>query len=149
MDAKSSGHDREYDLFGNPVEPLRDRRGRPSFAKTVENQRVVIDLASYGWNAERIGQFLGCDRKTVVKHFSRELESGKTLVEGEAILVQTALMRRGKLRAVEKVLTRTAAVPVGAAKGKAPPKGKKETLSDAAAEPPGAWATVLTDRRPN
>ena len=34
--------DVEFDLFGNPVEPMRDLRGRPSFAKNKENQQLVV-----------------------------------------------------------------------------------------------------------
>lgn len=142
----------DRDLFGAPVDQMRDRWGRPSFKKTAENQLLVSTLKAAGWSQERVARFLGCDTKTLRKYFSRELAAGSDLVEGQALQVLVAKMRQGNMAAVRKVLDMTAA---GAAQvpdrpaapvedEDAPEKlGKKETLEREARTPTGGWGSLL------
>ncbi|WP_280773202.1 hypothetical protein [Rhizobium sp. SG_E_25_P2] len=80
-----------FDLFGKEVEPIRDRRGRPSFKKDKANQDFVMVRVAAGWTHKRISEDMGIDEKTLRKHFSRELEMGAVFVDG---LILDVLMKR-------------------------------------------------------
>ncbi|KPF47078.1 hypothetical protein [Rhizobium sp. AAP43] len=90
------------DLFGQPVQALRDPRGRKSYKKSAENQQLVSVLRAGGWNHERIAAVLQCDEKTLRKYFSRELDVGKDIVEAETLMVNYAQMRQGKSGAISR-----------------------------------------------
>ncbi|WP_417723966.1 hypothetical protein [Salipiger sp.] len=154
-DAKSAGGG-DLDLFGNPVLPLRDRRGRPSFAKTPENQDFVAVRAADGWAHSAIAEELGCDEKTLRKHFSRELKCGALVMRGLALDVLLKRLRAGhvpSVRALQAMLAEGVAAPApgrgksaaeGAEDGEAddetptPRLGKKEQrLADADQPAPG------------
>jgi transcriptional regulator with XRE-family HTH domain len=89
------------DLFGFPIEPLKDRRGRPSFKKTFENQQFVALRAAAGWTQEAIAADMGIDPKTLRKNFSRELEHGATIIEGQNLDVLSQKARQGNVSAVK------------------------------------------------
>ncbi|WP_411033830.1 hypothetical protein [Shinella sp. BYT-45] len=93
-----------YDMFGLPMLPIKDRRGRPSYAKSKENQELVTVLRTAGWNQERIARQLGCDVKTLRKYFSRELDAGADIVEAEALMVTYRKMRQGNSVATGRIL---------------------------------------------
>lgn len=101
---ENSATTHDLDLFGKPVLPIKDRRGRPSYAVSKENQEVVTVLRAANWNHERIAGILGCDEKTLRKHFSRELEVGADIVEAEALMVNYRKMRMGNNAATGRVL---------------------------------------------
>ncbi|MEQ1403848.1 hypothetical protein ABK249_02785 [Neorhizobium sp. Rsf11] len=94
----------ELDLFGMPILPIKDRRGRPSYRKSLENQELVTVLRCANWNHERIARYIGCDEKTLRKHFSRELEAGADIVEAEALMVTYRKMRQGNSVATGRIL---------------------------------------------
>ena len=102
----SGGEAVARDLFGRPVEPLRDRRGRPSFAKTPENQDFVAVRAAAGWAQAAIADAIGCDEKTLRKHFSRELSAGRLIVEGMALDVLMKKLREGHGPSIRLLLER-------------------------------------------
>lgn len=104
MAKENSDETGEVDLFGAPVTAIRERWGRPAFAKTKENQELVALLRAAGWKQERIARYLGCDEKTLRKHFSRELEMGTDLIEGMALEVTLKKMRAGNSVAVARIL---------------------------------------------
>ncbi len=89
----------DVDLLGLPLLPLKDPRGRPAFAKTQENQMVVMTLRAKGQSVGEIATFLRCDEKTVRKHFSRELDAGASLLEGIAMQVLVRKMLEGSVGA--------------------------------------------------
>jgi lambda repressor-like predicted transcriptional regulator len=143
----------EVDLFGAPVTQIKERWGRPAFKKSQENQLLVATLRAKGWSQERIARYMRCDVKTLRNHFSRELQAGADLIEGQALEVLVREMRQGKLSAVRQVLAMTehgrAAPPAPTAgddpeAGDRPERlGKKEQLDQAAANPPAAWGNLL------
>ncbi|MEI4488987.1 hypothetical protein V8J36_22660 [Frigidibacter sp. MR17.14] len=90
----------EVDLFGCPLEPIRDRRGRRSFKKDAENQRFVAVRVSDGWSQKRIAENMGIDEKTLRKHFSCELELGLTQVRGEFLDVLMRKAREGHVPSI-------------------------------------------------
>lgn len=81
------------DLFGQTVEPIRDRRGRKSFKKDKQNQDFVAARVADGWSQKRIAEDMGIDEKTLRKYFSRELEFGATFVRG---MLLDVLMRKAR-----------------------------------------------------
>ncbi len=134
----------DLDLFGQPVQPIRERWGRPRFAKNKENQEVVALLAASGWRQSRIAAYLGCDEKTLRKHFSRQLKLGRDEIWAMSLQVLYKKMRAGNGPATNKLLD---IIEAGSGTPVAPAEpAKKETLGRkvqrelAAAEPPPtAW----------
>lgn len=94
----------KVDLFGQPILPIKDRRGRPSYKKSSENQMLVTVLRAANWSHERIARILGCDEKTLRKYFSRELDAGADLVEAETLMVNYQKMRQGNSAAIGRLL---------------------------------------------
>ena len=139
----------EFDLFGAPVTQIKERWGRPQYKKTQQNQLLVSTLKAAGWSQARIATYLRCDIKTLRNHFSRELQAGSDLIEGQALEVLVSQMRQGKLSAVRQVLAltekgRAAPPPAPEDHPEAPEKlGKKEQLDQAAQTPPSTWGSLL------
>lgn len=153
------------------MEPIRERRGRPSYAKTEENQRFVELRAAAGWTHEAIAQDMGIDSDTLRKHFSVELQRGRIKVEGVLLDVLMAKARQGHVPSVRELLDRVQAVapppprrqaPVladGAAAEATPdpaetktrPLGKKAAQLEAATKIPDDYGDILGRRnsRPN
>lgn len=159
MSDKKSASDQDLDLFGAPVDQIKDRWGRKSFKKSKENQRLVAVLKARGWSQKRISKYLGCDDKTLRKHFSRELDAGADLIEGDALAVLLAKMDQGNMVATKRVLEiceqgRAAPpeMPAPAAHAKSSvaqesdpvdAMGKKERLAHEAQRPKGVWSRTL------
>lgn len=147
--AKNSGElGVDVDLLGDPFEPLKDPRGRPSFAKTKQNQLVVATFAASGWTHAAIATYLQCDEKTLRKHFSRELSDGAIMIEGLARQALVKKMLAGHVGATNRVLEFAQAVPKRSAKAKDAAEskpGKKEMLRKEAGEPTPGWADALAD----
>lgn len=93
-------------MFGQPVQPIRDRRGRPSFKKDKENQDFVAVRIAAGWSQKRIAENMGVDEKTLRKHFSRELENGAVLVDGVMLDVLLRRVREGHVPSVRQLRER-------------------------------------------
>jgi len=147
-----SGKDVEYDLFGKPIMPIKDRRGRPSFAKNNENQELVCLLRAAGWTQARIAGYLGCDEKTLRKNFSRELQDGADQIEGMALEVTLKKMKSGNSVAISRIFDiiekqGAPAVPIPRTPEKTPDEklGKKEAADrDAHTAHEGTpWASLL------
>ena len=139
-----------FDLFGEPIRPIKDRRGRPTYAKNQENQSTVSVLRAAGWSHSRIATYIGCDEKTLRKHFSRELQYGADIVEAQCLEVLYSKMRQGHNKSANDLIAR-------AEKGQAlppPPKtepearlGKKEQANiDAQTAHDGTvWSGLLRE----
>ncbi|MDX0218588.1 hypothetical protein GOC40_11360 [Sinorhizobium meliloti] len=148
-----SGDKAEIDLFGQPVQPIKERRGRPSFGKNKENQELVCLLRAAGWTQARIARYLGCDEKTLRKNFSRELQDGVDVIEGMALEVTLKKMRVGNSVAINRIFDiiekhGAPAIPDG---GKPEPEKPTEKLGKKAAADAEAktahkdseWGTLL------
>jgi predicted transcriptional regulator len=151
MDNDFSEDKPQFDLFGNLIEPLRDRRGRPSFSKSKENQDFVTVRSAAGWTQENISEALGCDLKTMRKHFSLELQAGALILEGLQLDVLMQRTRQGhvpsikELRAItEKGRLRRHPAPTKEPKADVP--GKKEQRIRDAQHPSGSWGEVLNTK---
>tara|TARA_R110002020_G_scaffold161293_1_gene346351 strand:+ start:584 stop:1078 length:495 start_codon:yes stop_codon:yes gene_type:complete len=113
----------EVDLFGNPLEPIRDRRGRRSFRKDKQNQDFVAVRAAAGWRQSAIAEALGCDEKTLRKYFSRELSGGALMIDGLCLDVLLRKAREGHTPSVRQLQNRLDRVA-------APPPGKGQDAGD-------------------
>ena len=138
----------DTDLFGAPVTQIRERWGRNSFAKTKENQELVALLIGTGWTQKRIAAYMGCDEKTLRKHFSREINAGGDMIEAEALQVLYKQMRVGKSTAINRILdvidNGRAAPPTAASPKEDEEKlGKKEQLNRKASKPTDGWGETL------
>jgi len=129
------------DLFGNEILPMRDRRGRPSFKKTKENQDFVAVRAAAGWNQDLIAEALGCDPKTLRKNFSRELSQGALLIDGLCLDVLLRGAREGHTPSVKALQARLDRVSAGAPRA----AGKEKNEQPAKAEKLGVKEKRLND----
>lgn len=141
----------DLDLLGDPLKALKDPRGRPAFANNKENQLVVMTLAARGWRQAEIATFLGCDEKTLRKHFSRYLEHGALFLEGIAMQAMVKKMLAGNVGATRDILDiaslRAPKAPPKAAgdKAKPTPIGKKAQREKDATDPPQEWSDLLDE----
>lgn len=141
----------ELDLLGDPFRPLRDPRGRPSYAKSKENQLLVINLRAAGWSEDQVATFMQCDPKTLRKHFSRELAHGALFLEGIALQGLTKRALEGNVGALKEVLAIARAANAPKAPGQNPKAsvlGKKEQQDRDAGLPPKGWGDLLDDAAP-
>jgi len=106
VDHENSEAGQEVDLFGQPILPIRDRRGRKSFKKDKENQDFVCVRIAAGWSQKRIAEDMGIDEKTLRKHFSRELEFGTTFVDGVMLDVLMRRVREGHSPSIRQLRER-------------------------------------------
>jgi len=143
---------KDCDLFGNPLAPIRDRRGRPSFKITKENQDFVAVRAAANWTQKRIAEDMGIDEKTLRKNFSRELENGAIFMEGLALDILVKRMREGHTASIRMLRDILDPMPGSASKPtkekEAAPLGKKEILAKAAKEPTAGWGGLLPNIDP-
>ncbi|MBO9099989.1 MULTISPECIES: helix-turn-helix domain-containing protein [unclassified Rhizobium] len=140
----------EFDMFGDPMLPIKDRRGRPSYAKSKENQELVALLRAAGWTQGRIARYIGCDEKTLRKNFSRELEQGLDIIEGMALEVTLKKLKSGNSVAISRIFDvidkrGNPAVPVATAPEPEERLGKKQTADrDAKTAHEGTeWGSLL------
>ena len=74
------------------------------FEITKEKQQLVTILRASGWTQERIARRVGCDPKTLRKHFSRELSDAADVVEADALLQIMKRADEGNIAASRKLL---------------------------------------------
>lgn len=151
----------EVDLFGQPSEPIRDRRGRKSFKKDKQNQDFVAARIADGWSQKRIAEDMGIDEKTLRKYFSRELEFGATFVRGMLLDVLMKKAREGHTPSIRLLAEwQRDAGPVAPRKPKGDeefdgdeddnptrPLGKKEQARVDAQEVPDAYGDIFQRMR--
>jgi hypothetical protein len=148
---RDSGEVEAVDLLGDPVQPIRDPRGRKSAVANAtirkEIQTVVMSMRSVGKTQEEIAQYLHMDAKTLRKYFSRELDHGAMLLEGMAMQVLVKKMLDGNVSAAKEVqkicAARSAPRSPAPKQPKAPPLGKKDLLNNEARTPSLGWGDVL------
>jgi len=140
------------DMLGDPIDANKESWGRPGFKKTDDNQYLVRVLKTAGWSNERIARRLGCDAKTLRKHFSLELSEATDVLEAEALVQIADRMREGNVSAARQVIAmaeKGRAAPPQPAENVEPelpgekPLGKKEILNEAAKVPTGGWGGLL------
>src|SRR5688572_10284061 len=61
----------------------RRRPGRPAHTPTDKDRQVVEVLAGFAVPQDKIGDVLDIDKKTLLKHYGRELRRGSAMVEAK------------------------------------------------------------------
>lgn len=64
----------EFDLFGMPILPRGETRGRPQHVASLENRNRVNMLLALGWSNERIAAALCITPPTLRRHYFSELK---------------------------------------------------------------------------
>ncbi len=75
---------------------MAKKKGRPAFEVTDEQRMQVKTLAGYGLNQNQIASILEITRQTLAKHFSVELEKGKSLALAQAASSLFNNIKKGK-----------------------------------------------------
>lgn len=151
MAKRDSGEVEAVDLLGDPVQPIRDPRGRKSAVANAtirkEIQMVVMSMRAVGKTQEEIAQYLHMDVKTLRKYFSPFLDHGAMLLEGLAMQVLVKKMLDGNVSAAKEVqkicAARSAPKSMPVKQPKAPQLGKKDLLNNEARTPTLGWGDVL------
>lgn len=154
MDHEKTEAVQGVNLFGEPSLPIRDRRGRRSFAVSKENQRFVAIRAADGWTHEMIAEDIGCDAKTLRKYFSRELTSGRVFIIGELLDILHRRARDGHVPSVKALLDRYEDIGPVAPRSRRPteddedpaptPLGKKEQAVLEAQKVPDNYGDIFS-----
>lgn len=147
-----SDRDFDIDLFGEPAVPPKEGRGRPEFSWSLErSNKVLLAFAAGGTQAEAASA-IGCDVKTLRKHFSLECDERKRAahrLEIEQLARLDAEARKGSVAAIKalderlerlRLRRQSEAVASRKAPAKAQPKGIKEERLDAAKNVGGRFA---------
>src|SRR5690606_9433803 len=108
-------------------------------------------LKAANWTVSRIARHLGCDEKTLRKHFSRELEQGADIIEAMALQVTLQKMRQGNSVATGRILDITEkanltippAKPKSATDDERPGKKEQANIDAQTAHQDSEWGTIL------
>lgn len=132
--------DQEFDLWGDPIPPRPERRGRPSHDATDEKRLRVKALASVNKTHGEIAHAMGISEPTLRRYYLRELKGGLAQLRAAVMvkLVEKALggdvgAMKEFLRQTERADLARTPLPPRAPRPSAP--GKKELAERAAAEP--------------
>jgi hypothetical protein len=95
------------------------KRGRPAFAPTPAMRRQVEQCIAAGMTQDAIARAIGCDPKTMAKHFPDELATGlaKKRAEAIALLWKAAKGKKPNVAAVKKLIELHAITEAAAAAG--------------------------------
>ncbi len=95
------------------------KRGRPEFKPTKAVRRKVEECVAAGMSQDAIARAIGCDPKTLLKHFPDELATGlaKKKAEAIALLWKAAKGRKPNVAAVKKLIEMHAITEAAGAAG--------------------------------
>lgn len=142
---------REVDLFGDPVLPRHEGRGRPEHVRTLENSNKVLLAFARGLTVKEAATAIGVSVPTLRKHYSSEVAQREAaairfemvqlhrLNEGAksgSVSAEKELGRRLEKARIDLLSDRVGRNP------RAPspkPPGKKEALQQAADEMRGQY----------
>jgi hypothetical protein len=66
---------------------IKNKGGRPAYQATAKDRNAVLVLSGAGLDQEKIALVVGCDAKTLRKHYGEEIKVGAAKLE--AMCVQT------------------------------------------------------------
>ncbi|WP_294353341.1 hypothetical protein [uncultured Sphingomonas sp.] len=139
------------DLFGDPIQPRKEGRGRPEHVWSLENSNKVLLGFARGLTVKQAATVIGLSVPTLRKHYSSEVAQ-RDAAALRFEMVQLARLNDGAKagsvaaekelgRRLEKAkLDQLSDQVSGGARAPAP-KGKKETLQQAADELTGLYET--------
>lgn len=134
--------EQETDLWGDPVPPPSERRGRPSHVPTDEKRFRVKVLSAVNKSPAEIALAMGISEPTLRKYYLRELRGGLPQLRAEVLVAMTKKALDGNVSAMKAIIAETRHAdlanpqhPATPRPRRDPPLGKKERADLAAAEP--------------
>ncbi len=142
---------REVDLFGDPVMPRHEGRGRPEHVRTLENSNKVLLAFARGLTVKEAATAIGVSVPTLRKHYSSEV------AQREAAAIRFEMVQLNRLNEGAKAGSVSAEKELGrrlekaridlladqasrnARAPKPQPQGKKAALQQAADELRGQY----------
>ncbi|WP_368517471.1 hypothetical protein [Rhizobium sp.] len=94
-----------FDLFGNPFEPLDRKRGRPAHEVTEKNRNRVKMLVALGWANPRIANALAVSLPTLRKNYFHELkgrDASRDQLEARRLELAWELAEKGNVGAFKE-----------------------------------------------
>lgn len=140
----------EFDLWGEPIPPREEKRGRPTHVVTDEKRNRVSVLVSLNKNQDEIAEAMAIAPGTLRRYYRRELKLGHAAkrAQMEVRLFQAGMA--GNVAAMKEYLRRTEASDlVKAAPQPRPPKrGKKEqaAIEAASPDPSSSFGALMAER---
>jgi hypothetical protein len=116
------------DLWGDPIPPKPEKRGRPTHVVTEEKRLRVAVLRAYNLSQPEIAEAMGISVPTLRKNYLRELRDGMAQKRAE-MLVQLYLEGKGgNVAAIKEFLkqTRDGDLLAGHLASRAPQKKSKQ-----------------------
>ena len=144
------------DLFGDPIVPAKDGRGRPEHAWSLESSNRVLIAFARGMTVKEAATAIGVSVPTLRKHYFSEVakrDSARVRMEITQLARLNDAAADGNVAAEKELLKQMekGAMISGAramerpAKAKQPKLGKKEQLvvDAGAASQSGEWGSLL------
>ncbi len=94
-----------FDLFGNPFEPLDRKVGRPAHEATEKNRNRVKMLVALGWANPRIANALAVSLPTLRKNYFHELkgrDASRDQLEARRLELAWDLAEKGNVGAFKE-----------------------------------------------
>jgi len=135
--------DQAVDLWGNPILPPEERRGRPKHVPTEDSRLVVKVMAAVNKRHSEIAEALGISEPTLRKGYKAELAGGRAQIRAEVLFLMMREAKAGNVSAMNLILRQFDKADLDEAArsfdGAEPPRprpsaqGKKEQAAEAAA----------------
>jgi hypothetical protein len=145
--------DQEFDLWGDPIPPRGERRGRPKHVPTDEKRNRVKVLKALNKTDTEVAEAMGLSEPTLRKYYLRELRGGMAQLRAEAAVKLWDLAKGGNVSALKAFLAEARhsdllGQPASKRRGRETPAqtmGKKDAAQLAAetADEGTGWAGLL------
>ena len=145
--------DQEFDLWGDPIPPPTERRGRPAHEVTAERKLRVAVLRALNQSNDEIAAAMGISERTLRTHYSVELKQGLAQKRAEVMVLLWDQAKKGNVSAMKEFLRQTersdlAGAPRLVKVAQEPKLGKKaQAVVDAQAPDPTESMGELMMRR--
>lgn len=127
----------EFDLWGDPIPPREERRGRPAHEVTDEKRKRIKVLRALNKTNDEIAAAMGISERTLRTKYLPELRGGLAQLRAEALVRLWTLAEAGNVSALKEFLRQTEradlAAPQPTTRAPAARLGKKDqAMADAA-----------------
>lgn len=94
----------DRDIFGNPVEPPVERRGRPKHKPTDDSRLVVKVLVAANKRVSEIAEALAISEPTLRRAYKSELAHGRAQIRAEVMFRMMEQVKAGNVSAMAHIL---------------------------------------------
>lgn len=99
--------DQEFDLWGDPIPPPTERRGRPAHEVTAEKKLRVAVLRALNQSNDEIAAAMGISERTLRTHYPSELRQGLAQKRAEVMILLWTQAAKGNVSAMKEFLRQT------------------------------------------